>query len=138
MKTARTLLVLPGLAALAWGAVLFVQFAFPLGPQGFAALGWLAGGTLVHDAVIAPLVGIIGFALSRILPAPWRAPVLAGAAASAVLGLIAFPLLWREYGAPPLPGLHDGDTLGGLLVSLGVVWLVVVVAGLVQALKNRP
>ncbi|QWF81885.1 hypothetical protein [Amycolatopsis sp. CA-230715] len=138
MKTARALLVLPGLAALAWGVVLFVQFAFPLGPQGVVALGWLAGGTLVHDVVVGPLVGIIGFALSRILPGPWRAPVLTGAVTSAVLGLIAFPLLWREYGAPPLPGLHDGDTLGGLLISLGVVWLAVMVAGLVRTLKNHP
>ncbi|GAA1971954.1 hypothetical protein [Amycolatopsis minnesotensis] len=138
MKIARTLLVLPGLAALAWGLVLFAQFAFPLGPQGFVALGWLAGGTLVHDAVVAPLAGVAGFALSRILPRPWRAPVLAGAVLSAVLGLIAFPLLWRAHGAPPLPGLHDGDTLGGLLISLGVVWLGVVLAGLVRTLRRRP
>ncbi|MFI5558594.1 hypothetical protein ACIA2T_04880 [Amycolatopsis japonica] len=127
MKTLRLLLFLPGLAALAWGAVLFSEYAFPLRPDVFGTLGWLAGGPLVHDLLIAPLVGAAGFALSRFLPDRWKTPVKTGAVLTGVLTLLAFPLLWRPFGGARNPGLHDADTVTGLLVTLAVVWLGVLV-----------
>lgn len=130
MKTLRLLLFLPGLGALAWGAVLFAEYAFPLRPDVFGTLGWLAGGPLVHDLLIAPLVGAAGFALSRFLPERWKTPVKTGAVLTGVLTLLAFPLLWRPFGGATNPGLHDADTLTGLLLTLAVVWLGVVVAAL--------
>ncbi|WP_181770502.1 hypothetical protein [Amycolatopsis pittospori] len=132
MKTLRLLLFLPGLAALAWGAVLFAEYAFPLRPDVFGTLGWLAGGPLVHDLLVAPLVGAVGLALSTFLPARWKTPVITGAVLTGVLGLIAFPLLWRPFGGAQNPGLHDADTLTGLLLTLAVVWLGVLVAALVR------
>ncbi|MFD5094990.1 hypothetical protein ACFWMR_30620 [Amycolatopsis thailandensis] len=130
MKTLRLLLFLPGLGALAWGATLFAEYAFPLRPDVFGTLGWLAGGPLVHDLLIAPLVGVAGFALSRFLPARWTTPVKTGAVLTGVLTLIAFPLLWRPFGGARNPGLHDADTVTGLLVTIAVVWLGVLVAAL--------
>ncbi|MFI0801389.1 hypothetical protein [Amycolatopsis lurida] len=124
----RLLLFLPGLAALAWGAVLFSEYAFPLRPDVLGTLGWLVGGPLAHDLLIAPLVGAVGFALSRFLPERWKTPVTTGAVLTGVLTLLAFPLLWRPFGAARNPGLHDADTVTGLLVSLAVVWLGVLVA----------
>ncbi|WP_409493653.1 hypothetical protein [Amycolatopsis sp. cmx-11-12] len=132
MKTLRLLLFLPGLGALAWGAVLFAEYAFPLRPDVFGTLGWLAAGPLVHDLLIAPLVGAAGFALSRFLPERWKTPVKTGAALTGVLTLLAFPLLWRPFGGATNPGLHDADTLTGLLLTLAVVWLGVVAAALLR------
>ncbi|OLZ51877.1 hypothetical protein [Amycolatopsis keratiniphila] len=128
MKTLRLLLFLPGLAALAWGAVLFAEYAFPLRPDVLGTLGWLAGGPLVHDLLIAPLVGAVGFTLSRFLPDRWKTPVKTGAVLTGVLTLLAFPLLWRPFGGARNPGLHDADTVTGLLVTVAVVWLGVLVA----------
>ncbi|MER7857974.1 hypothetical protein ABTX61_02630 [Amycolatopsis japonica] len=128
MKTLRLLLFLPGLAALAWGAVLFSEYAFPLRSDVFGTLGWLASGPLVHDLLIAPLVGAVGFALSRFLPDRWKTPVKTGAVLTGVLTLLAFPLLWRPFGGARNPGLHDADTVMGLLVTLAVVWLGVLAA----------
>ncbi|GLZ28750.1 hypothetical protein Lesp02_09400 [Lentzea sp. NBRC 105346] len=134
MKTLRLLLFLPGLGAIAWGAVLFADYAFPLRPDVFGTLGWLVGGPLVHDLLVAPVVGAAGLVLSRFLPSCWRTPVRTGAVLTGVLTLLAIPLLWRVGDGPRNPGLHDADTLTGLLVSLAVVWLgVLVAAGLDQA-----
>ncbi len=130
MKTLRLLLFLPGLGALAWGAVLFAEYAFPLRPDVFGTLGWLAGGPLVHDLLVAPLVGAVGLALSRFLPEHRRTPVKTGAVLTGVLTLLAVPLLWRPFGGARNPGLHDADTLTGLLLTLAVVWLGVLVAAL--------
>ncbi|KZB87410.1 hypothetical protein [Amycolatopsis regifaucium] len=131
MKTLRLLLFLPGLGALAWGAVLFAEYAFPLRPDVFGTFAWLVGGPLSHDLLVAPLVGAVGLALSEFLPERWRTPVKTGAALTGVLALLAVPLLWRPFGGASNPGLHDADTGTGLLVTLGVVWLGVLVAALI-------
>ncbi|WP_410648371.1 hypothetical protein [Amycolatopsis sp. cmx-4-54] len=136
MKTLRLLLFLPGLAALAWGAVLFSEYAFPLRPDVFGTLGWLVGGPLAHDLLIAPLVGAVGFTLSRFLRERWKTPVKTGAVLTGVLTLLAFPLLWRPFGGARNPGLHDADTVTGLLVTLAVVWLGVLVAALIRRKAN--
>ncbi|MGW3993889.1 hypothetical protein [Amycolatopsis sp. NPDC004772] len=130
MKTARALLALPGLAALAWGVVLFAEYALPLRPDVFGTVGWIIGGPLLNDAVIAPLTALLGFALSRLLPPRWRTPVIAGTVITAALAILAFPLLWRPYGTPPMPGLHDTNPAPALAITLAAVWLTVVLTAL--------
>ncbi len=132
MKTARTLLVLPGLAALAWGVVLFVEYAFPLRPDVFGTVGWIVGGPLLNDGVVAPLTAVLGIVLARIVPRPWRVPVVTGTVITGVLLIVAFPLLWRPYGTPPMPGLHDGNPVLGLALTLAAVWLVALATPLVR------
>ena len=130
MKTARALLALPGLAALAWGVVLFAEYALPLRPDVFGTLAWVIGGPVLNDAVIAPLTALLGFALSRLLPPRWRTPVIAGTVITAALAILAFPLLWRRYGTPPMPGLHDTNPVPALTITLAAVWLTVVLTAL--------
>ncbi|MFJ7212188.1 hypothetical protein [Amycolatopsis sp. NPDC098790] len=132
MKTARTLLVLPGLAALAWGVALFIEYAFPLRPDVFGTVGWIVGGPLLNDGVVAPLTAVLGIVLSRVVPRPWRVPVVAGTVITGLLLIVAFPLLWRPYGTPPMPGLHDGNPALGLALTLAAVWLVVALAPLAR------
>ncbi|RSD13141.1 hypothetical protein [Amycolatopsis eburnea] len=130
MKTARALLALPGLAALAWGVVLFAEYALPVRPDVLATATWIVGGPVVNDGVIAPLTAVLGIVLARVVPSPWKAPVVAGTVITGVLAILAFPLLWRPYGTPPMPGLHDGDPALGLALTVAAVWLVVIVTGL--------
>ncbi|WIV60758.1 hypothetical protein [Amycolatopsis nalaikhensis] len=126
MKTARVILALPGLAALAWGVVLFAEYALPLRPDVYGTIGWIIGGPVLNDGVIAPLTAVLGLILARVLPKPWRAPVVTGTVITGVLAIVAFPLLWRPYGNPPMPGLHDGNPALGLGLTVAAVWLLVV------------
>jgi hypothetical protein len=130
VKIARALLALPGLAALAWGAVLFAEYALPLRPEVFGTVGWLVGGPILNDAVVAPLTAVLGTILARLLPHPWRVPVVTGTVITGVLLILAFPLLWRPYGTPPMPGLHDGNPALGLALTLAAVWLLVALTAL--------
>jgi hypothetical protein len=130
VRTARALLALPGLAALAWGAVLFTEYALPLRPEVFGTVGWLVGGPILNDGVVAPLTAVLGTILARLLPPPWRAPVVTGTVITGLLLILAFPLLWRPYGTPPMPGLHDGNPTLGLTLTVAAVWLLVALAAL--------
>ncbi|UOZ07929.1 hypothetical protein [Amycolatopsis sp. WQ 127309] len=141
MKTARVLLALPGLAALVWGVVLFADYALPLRPDVFGTIGWLVGGPILNDAIIAPLTALLGITLARVLPQPWKTPVVTGVVLTGVLLILAFPLLWRPYGTAPMPGLHDGNPALGLTLTLAAVWLAVVLTALCHRLtphRKRP
>ncbi|MCI2415925.1 hypothetical protein MOQ72_00680 [Saccharopolyspora sp. K220] len=136
MRPARVVLALPGLAALVWGGVLFGQFVLSQGSSSIVAWAWLLGGPVVHDGLVAPVVGLAGLVITRVVPHSWRGPLLVGAALSGVLGLLSVPLLWRRYGTPPSPGLHDGDTSTGLLVALGLIWVLVLLIGLANTWRR--
>ncbi|MEC3975195.1 hypothetical protein [Amycolatopsis sp. H20-H5] len=142
MKTLRVLFFLPGIAALVWGVLLFADYALPLRPDSVFTLGWLVGFPVLHDAVVAPVVGVAGLLLSRVVPVAWKTPVVVGTVLTAILAILSVPLLWRTYGTPPSPGLHDGSPGTGLLVSLAVVWAVVILTGALRALlphlRRRP
>lgn len=128
----RAVLAIAGLAALAWGGWLAWEFAAASARDGVQALAWFAGGPVLHDAVLAPVVGAVGLVIARVLPRPWRAPVAVGGVLSAILVVLAIPLLWRPFGVPSNPGLHDGNYAGGLAVALGVCWLLVALAGVLR------
>jgi len=102
-----------------WGAVLLVQLnLFEVGP-------WLLGGPVLHDVLVAPVVGLVGLAIARVLPTRWRAPVAVGLVLTATLTMLAVPYLWRAYSGPVNPGLHDRPYLVGYLIALAVMWLAV-------------
>lgn len=112
MKT-RLALGVVGLVMMAWGALL----AFEV-PQIVEFGAWFLAGPLVHDFVLAPVVGLVGLVL--------KGPVKTGAVVSGILVLIAIPLIWQPQ-VPVNPGLHDRNYWLGLAISLGVVWLLVAV-----------
>jgi hypothetical protein len=126
----RILLAATGLALLAYGAVLTWEFGTSRTVNAVQGIAWFVGGPLVHDGLIAPAVGLVGLLLTRIVTPPWRTPVTVGLVLTAVLALLAVPLLWRPFGVVTNPGLHDRNYGAGLAITLGVVWLAVAVTGL--------
>ncbi len=133
----RIVLALAGLALLGYGAVLAWEFGTSRTVNAVEGLAWFAGGPIVHDGLVAPVVGLAGLVLARRLPRPWRVPVTVGVVLSAILTLLAVPLLWRPFGVPTNPGLHDRDYGTGLAIALGVVWLAVIAAGLAQWARSK-
>ncbi|MGC5287695.1 hypothetical protein [Micromonospora sp. DT231] len=131
MRAVRLLLLVLGVAAAAYGGWLLL-------PQFGTALPWLLGGPVLHDVLVAPLVGLVGLGLGRLVTDRFRlAWIGAGLLASATLLLLAVPLLWRPLSAPPNPGLPDRDYPLGLAAGLAVVWAVVVIVLVVATLVGR-
>jgi len=128
----RWVLAITGLALLAYGAVLAWEFGSSRTVNAVQGLAWFVGGPIVHDGLIAPVVGVVGLGIAKVVPDRWRAPVVAGVVCSSILALLAIPLLWRPFYVATNPGLHDRDYGVGLLIALGVVWVGVVVAGLAR------
>ncbi|MEU8256566.1 hypothetical protein AB0C06_20155 [Micromonospora inaquosa] len=131
MRAVRLLLLVLGASAVGYGGWLLL-------PQLGTALPWLIGGPVLHDVLVAPLVGVVGLTLSRLVTNRLRlAWVTAGLLASATLLLIAVPLLWRPPSAPPNPGLPDRNYPLGLAVGLAVVWAAIVIVLVVVTMVDR-
>ncbi|MCP2167230.1 hypothetical protein [Goodfellowiella coeruleoviolacea] len=134
---ARVLLAVLGLAALAWGAWCVLELAGGSVSTVVELVAWLVGGPVLHDVVLAPVAGGLGWLLAHRLGPVWATPVRAGATATGVLVLLAVPLLWRLHSGPVNPGLHDRDHPLGVALALAVVWLLVLLAGLVRTARHR-
>jgi hypothetical protein len=75
--------------------------------------------------------------LSSALSPAWRTPVVVGIVLTAVLTLLAIPLLWRPFGVATNPGLHDRDYGLRLGIALAIVWVVVGATGLAQLTRAK-
>jgi len=138
MRVARIAFALPGLAALAYGALLAVRFVTHSFTDGRSALAYLIGGPVLHDALVAPVVGLVGLLICRWVGPHWRAPVRIGVAVSAVLALIAVPGIWRTDAGQHNPGLDDRNYAVGLVIALVVVWVGVGAGGWLRRHPPRP
>jgi hypothetical protein len=129
----RWLFVLPGLAAVGYGAIGLLTADVPLD----AWATWFVGSALLHDLVIAPVWIGLGWLAARVLPRPARPAAVVGALVAGVLTLVALPFA-LGFGADPdnpsfLPH-HVGRNL--LLIDLGVL-AVAAVWGTVATVRAR-
>src|SRR5262245_25277069 len=95
MRAGRLFYLVPGTALASYGGWLLLRQVSWRPAYLISLGGWLFGGVALHDAVVAPVVAVAGLAVARLLPPPWRAAVVRAAAGTAVLLLVAVPLLWR-------------------------------------------
>ncbi len=83
---------------------------------------WFLGALVAHDLVVAPLVFLVGWLLSRTFSPSTRAPIQAGFIASAIVIAVTWPLL-RRYGANDAnPSALPNDYTTGLLSILSLIW----------------
>jgi hypothetical protein len=111
------------------GVVLALVGVWHLLGNGFADLAatvaWLVGGVVAHDALIAPLVVLLGVGLLPRLPSWGRGPAVAGFVVLLTVTLTAVPVLGR-FGAKPddpwlLPRPYGALWLGFALVVVAAV-----------------
>jgi uncharacterized membrane protein len=90
---------------------------------------WLVGAAVVHDLVLLPVVGALGWGLRRLTPAPAWPMVRAGAIVVGTLALVAWPYA-ASYGASPgNPSLLPRDyVLGPALAAAAIAALTAVAA----------
>ena len=131
MRAIRMVLGTLGAAGAAYGLLLLVG----LGPaQVSSVLGWVVGGVLAHDGILAPLVVVLGVAAAGRAPTWLRAPLLWALVVLGPLTLVAVPVLGRFGAKADNPTLLDRPYWLGYA---GVVGLVVAVT-IIAAVRRRP
>jgi hypothetical protein len=132
MRVARLLLGACGVALVLVGLWHLLVSQRPDLPAAVSIVLYAAGGLVAHDAVIAPLVVLLGAVALPRLPSWSRVPVVVGAVVLGSVTLAAVPVLGRFGAKPDDPWLLP-RSYGVLWVVLaGTVLLVVVVASLLR------
>ena len=130
MRAVRALLVALGVGCGLWGVWLMRDFTREqLTSEAF----WLAGGVVLHDAVLAPVVVALGYAASRVLPGHWRSSTATAFVVWGTLTVAFLPVLGGQGGKP------GNDTILGrpYVLSWVVLTLVLVAYAAVAALWRR-
>ena len=119
----RRVLVAGGAALAGFG--LWTAWATVPPGQWTSALLWLAGGVVVHDAVLAPAALVLGALVLPRVPPVWRGPLRGGLLAAGALALLAVALLagaagrrnWSVVPHDPVPAIATAV----LVIGAGVV-----------------
>ncbi|MEU8077854.1 hypothetical protein AB0B31_20650 [Catellatospora citrea] len=91
-----------------------------------------------HDLLVLPLAIVIGFVLTRWLPG-WARPVVQGALfVTAVLTVVALPLVLGHGRRPDDPSALPRDYHRGFLLCLAAIWLVTAVLLGLRAIRRGP
>lgn len=130
MKAVRGILLAVGVGFGLWGLWLMRDFT---SDRLVSAGIWVAGGILVHDAVIAPVTVVIGVVAARLLPRHARAPMGIAFLVWATLTVVFVPVLSGQGGKP------DNDTILGrpYVASWLVLTAVLLAVAAVVALRRR-
>jgi hypothetical protein len=118
MTAVRALLILAGLALVGVGAVRILAEPFS---DLVDAVVWLAGGVVLHDFVLAPLVVLVVWLGVTRLPEWARAPAAAAFVVLGAVTLMAVPVLGRFGARADNPTLLDRPYVAGWLVFAGLV-----------------
>ena len=97
---------------------------------------WLVAGVVLHDAVLAAVVVVLGALAVRLAPAPARAPLAVGFVMLGPVTLLAVPVLGRFGARADNPTLLDRDYTAGWLVLAGITTVAVVGATLVRSRRG--
>ncbi|MCL6302416.1 hypothetical protein [Streptomyces kronopolitis] len=120
MRALRVVVGAAGVALMGVGASLAADVRDPVD-----VLVWLGGAALLHDAVIAPLVLLVGWVLVR----GWvRGPVRGALLVAGALTTVALPVLLRpgktaNASVLPLDYPHNWLIAVGAVVTVTAVWL---------------
>jgi hypothetical protein len=124
-----------GAALLLFGVYRILQNSDRTDPRGLAR--WLIAAVVIHDGIIVPSTMLIGFVLTRLFRPRLRRYVQGALVASALITIIAIPLIDRRGSQPAVKALEQQD-YGlhlGILIALG--FGVAAIGYLMQVLRER-
>ncbi len=122
-----------GWAVMAFGLRGVLQNSTATHPANLSA--WFFGSGLLHDLLLAPAVFLIAVVLGRLVPARARAIVQAGLIVSAVVILVAIPLILGP-GKPGNPSALPRNYPVGLSIVVGTVWAATALLFLVGRIRR--
>ena len=113
-----------GWAVIGYAVVGMLEQRLADGPPAKLAT-WVLGGLIVHDALLAPFVTVVGLVLAWLLPRWLRGPVAGAAALSGLVLLFSYPLL-RAFGRRPSnTSILPLDYSRNVAFVLAFIWLTV-------------
>ena len=119
----------------AFGALRFLQLDLA---DLFDAVLWLAGGVVVHDAILAPLTIALTVLGTRVVPAGLRTRVTVALVVLLTVTVTAIPVLGRFGARPDNATILPRDYTAGWLVLAALVLVATLAAGPVsRALRRR-
>ena len=134
MKALRLLLGATGVVLIVVGAVFLSGDRF----GDLVGVGaWLAGGVVAHDAVIGPLVIVVGALGVPLLPSAFRAPVVVGLVVLMTVTLMAVPVIGRFGAKADDHGLLNRPYVALWLVFAALVVVAVLIASWVRRRSPR-
>ncbi len=105
---------------------------FPLGQQRYRFFRYLVVSDLTHDVIVAPILFIVGWIVSRISP-PWlRAPLAFGGFASAISLAIAWYPLQGTASYKQNPTFQPLNYSTAIMTVFAVVWSIATVWAVVR------
>jgi hypothetical protein len=129
MTTTRLLLGAAGLGLMAYALVGIVTG--PGTDPAHQAL-FMAALVLGHEGILIPAALAVGWATARFVPESARAAARAALVVSLTLTVVAIPFIVNAGRFPDNPSLLPLDYRRGLVVAIGVTWLVAAVVVVVQ------
>jgi hypothetical protein len=99
---------------------------------------FMLAAVLAHDFVVIPLAIVGGALASRVVPGWARAPVHAALLTTLALTVVAIPFMVKSGTFPDNPSLLPLNYRRGLLITIGVVWLVALSTALWRRPRQRP
>ena len=134
MKALRLLLGATGVVLIVVGAVFLSGDRF----GDLVGVGaWLAGGVVAHDAVIGPLVIVVGALGVPLLPSAFRAPVVVGLVVLMTVTLMAVPVIGRFGAKADDHGLLNRPYVALWLAFAALVVVAVLIASWVRRRSPR-
>ncbi len=110
-----------GVAGIALGLFGIGRLATQVPAASLVGLGlWLIAALVIHDGILSPLVLAIG-ALVALVPPRGRRYLQAGLIMSAMVTVLAVPMIYRAGREPASKALLDQNFSGNLAVLLGVI-----------------
>jgi hypothetical protein len=132
----RVTLGVAGISLAGYGVLRILQHPDASHPAALAR--WLAGGLILHDGFIAPIVVGVGWLLARLIPRRALGFVQAGLVTAALISAVAIVLMWRrgKTSSPSLALLRQNYT-ANLLALLAAVALLTALCYLGVLLRSK-
>jgi hypothetical protein len=124
-----------GTVLMVYGAVGLLGASAVTRPRNFAT--WFLGAGIVHDAVFAPLVVLVGWLTLRLVPRIARNPVRVALGFSVLLVATTWPLVRRWGARSANPSLLPLDYGRNVVLGLVLIWLVTAAIVVIRLTRAR-
>ena len=98
--------------------------------------GWLLAAVVIHDGLVSPVVVAVGWVLRRLVPPRSRRYLQAALIVSALVTIVALPMIYRANRQPPSKAILRQNFSGNLALLLGIIAVMTLIAYAVQVARE--